>query len=54
LPHCSNFHCFASKNQIHCNVAKARPFLPWIPEPSTVNNKLKRRKGSGSTGRFFD
>jgi hypothetical protein len=28
--------------------------LPWIPEPSTVNNKLKRREGSGSTGRFFD
>ena len=28
--------------------------LPWIPEPSTVNKKLKRREGSGSTGRFFD
>jgi hypothetical protein len=28
--------------------------LPWIPEPSTVNNKLQRREGSGSTGRFFD
>jgi hypothetical protein len=28
--------------------------LPWIPEPSTVNNKLKRREGSGSTGRLFD
>ena len=28
--------------------------LPWIPEPSTVNNKLKRREGSGSTGTFFD
>jgi hypothetical protein len=27
--------------------------LPWIPEPS-VNNKLKRREGSGSTGGFFD
>ena len=27
--------------------------LPWIPEPSTVNNKLKRREGSGSTGRFW-
>jgi hypothetical protein len=27
--------------------------VPWIPEPSTVNNKLKRREGSGSTGRFF-
>ena len=27
--------------------------LPWIPEPSTVNNKLKCREGSGSTGRFF-
>jgi hypothetical protein len=25
----------------------------WIPEPS-VNNKLKRREGSGSTGGFFD
>ena len=24
--------------------------LAWIPEPSTVNNKLKRREGSGSTG----
>jgi hypothetical protein len=21
--------------------------VPWIPEPSTVNNKLKRREGSG-------
>jgi hypothetical protein len=28
--------------------------LPWIPEPSTVNNNLKCREGSGSTGRFFD
>ena len=28
--------------------------VPWIPEPSTVNNKLKRREGSGSTGTFFD
>jgi hypothetical protein len=27
--------------------------VPWIPEPS-VNNKLKRREGSGSTGGFFD
>jgi hypothetical protein len=27
---------------------------PWIPEPSTVNNKLKCREGSGSTRRFFD
>ena len=27
--------------------------LPWIPEPS-VNNKLNRREGSGSTGGFFD
>ena len=27
--------------------------ITWIPEPS-VNNKLKRREGSGSTGRFFD
>jgi hypothetical protein len=32
----------------------AAKLLPWIPEPSTVNNKLKRREGSGSTGRFFD
>ena len=31
-----------------------RSTLPWIPEPSTVNNKLKRREGSGSTGGFFD
>ena len=31
-----------------------RRTIPWIPEPSTVNNKLKRREGSGSTGRFFD
>ena len=30
------------------------PLIPWIPEPSTVNNKLKCREGSGSTGRFFD
>jgi hypothetical protein len=30
------------------------PKLPWIPVPSTVNNKLKRREGSGSTERFFD
>jgi hypothetical protein len=29
------------------------PIIPWIPEPS-VNNKLKRREGSGSTGGFFD
>ena len=28
--------------------------IPWIPETSTVNNKLKRREGSGSTGRLFD
>jgi predicted MFS family arabinose efflux permease len=27
--------------------------VPWIPEPS-VNNKLKHREGSGSTGGFFD
>jgi hypothetical protein len=27
--------------------------IAWIPEPS-VNNKLKRREGSGSTGGFFD
>jgi hypothetical protein len=25
--------------------------IPWIPEPSTVNNKLKRREGSGIQGR---
>ena len=25
--------------------------IPWILEPSTVNNKLKRREGSGSTER---
>jgi hypothetical protein len=24
--------------------------VPWIPEPSTVNNKLKRREGSGIQG----
>jgi hypothetical protein len=30
------------------------PRVPWIPKPSTVNNKLKRPEGSGSTGRFFD
>jgi hypothetical protein len=24
--------------------------IPWIPEPSTVNNKLKRREGSGIQG----
>jgi hypothetical protein len=28
------------------------PGVPWIPEPS-VNNKLKCREGSGSTGGFF-
>jgi hypothetical protein len=28
--------------------------LPWIPELSVLNNKLKRREGSGSTGGFFD
>ena len=28
-------------------------YVPWIPEPSTVNNKLKCREGSGSTGRFL-
>ena len=32
----------------------AQQIVPWIPEPSTVNNKLKCREGSGSTGRFFD
>jgi hypothetical protein len=34
-----------------CDVSRR---VPWIPEPSTVNNKLKRREGSGLTGRFFD
>jgi hypothetical protein len=24
--------------------------IPWIPEPSTVNNKLKRHEGSGIQG----
>ena len=24
--------------------------IPWIPEPSTVNNKLKCREGSGIQG----
>jgi hypothetical protein len=32
-------------------LARSGCLLPWIPEPSTVNNKLKRREGSGSTGR---
>jgi hypothetical protein len=36
------------------NAMKSPNHIPWIPEPSTVNNKLKRREGSGSTGRFFD
>ena len=27
--------------------------IPWIPEPSTVYNKLKRREGSGSTGEIL-
>ena len=36
------------------HIFQACPVLPWIPEPSTVNNKLKRGEGSGSTGRFFD
>jgi hypothetical protein len=31
------------------NVDKTHLQLPWIPEPS-VNNKLKCREGSGSTG----
>ena len=35
------------------NGAKTIDIVPWIPEPS-VNNKLKRREGSGSTGGFFD
>jgi hypothetical protein len=29
-----------------CDVSRR---VPWIPEPSTVNNKLKRREGSGLT-----
>jgi hypothetical protein len=45
------------KNHAHVYMRKmdltAALNLPWIPEPS-VNNKLKRREGSGSTGRFFD
>jgi hypothetical protein len=28
--------------------------VPWIPEPSALNNKLKRHEGSGSTEGFFD
>ena len=32
---------------------RSTTMVPWIPEPSTVNNKLKRREGSGSTGRLF-
>jgi hypothetical protein len=31
-------------------VMSANEILPWIPEPSTVNNKLKRREGSGIQG----
>jgi hypothetical protein len=31
-------------------VVKAVISLPWIPEPSTVNNKLKCREGSGIQG----
>jgi hypothetical protein len=30
----------------------SRLALPWIPEPSTVNNILKRREGSGIQGRL--
>ena len=41
-------------NSVMIMLANVRPKVPWIPEPSTVNNKLKRREGSGSTGRFFD
>jgi hypothetical protein len=37
-----------------CIRLRLRTDVPWISEPSTVNNKLKRREGSGSTGRFFD
>jgi hypothetical protein len=32
-------------------LANVRPKVPWIPEPSTVNSKLKRREGSGIQGR---
>ena len=35
-------------------MTRTKTILPWIPEPSTVNNKMKCREGSGSTGRFFD
>jgi hypothetical protein len=38
----------------YLNLIVAKYVVPWIPEPSTVNNKLKRREGSGSTGTFFD
>jgi hypothetical protein len=39
--------CNSSRNQIRPVFS---PPLPWIPEPSTVNNKLKRREGSGIQG----
>jgi hypothetical protein len=43
------------KYKEHFNISSKGPSsIPWIPEPSTVNNKLKRREGSGSTGTFFD
>jgi hypothetical protein len=28
-------------------------YISWIPEPSTVNNKLKRREGSGIQGMYY-
>ena len=45
--------CISLKNINSHNVRNAISDLPWIPEPS-VNSKLKRREGSGSTGGFFD
>jgi hypothetical protein len=38
-----------TKRDIIC--METRVGLPWIPEPSTVNNKLKCREGSGIQGR---
>jgi hypothetical protein len=49
---CINLRKFANKIKYH--ITQQVMLCPWIPEPSTVNNKLKRREGSGSTGRFFD
>ena len=65
----TNFSSATQKSKIFfCDISTLRIFsglhlvsktvgnavVPWIPEPSTVNNKLKRREGSGSMGRFFD